>query len=365
MTPTTVRRAHNFNAGPAALPLSVLQTAQAELTDFKGSGMSVMELSHRSKLFESVLDDAEQGVRKLLKIPDDYAVLFLQGGASLQFSMIPINLYQVGNPVDVYNTGVWSKKAISELKKSAEYRVVASSEDQNFNYIPDWKSAELNPTASYVHVTSNNTIYGTQWREFPITQAPLVVDMSSDILSRPLDISRFGMIYAGAQKNIGPSGVTLVIMKKDLAERCAESVPTMLQYRTHIKERSMYNTPPTFGIYIISLVTQWILENGGISWIEAQTARRAETLYASIDNSGMFYCPNRTEDRSKMNVVFRSKDHNDELENRFVKEAEAAGMIGLKGHRSAGGLRASIYNAQTDEAITSLAQFIADFSKRG
>ena len=365
MTLTTVKRAYNFNAGPAALPLPVLEQAQAELIDFKGSGMSVMELSHRSKLFESVLDDAETGVRKLLNIPDDYSVLFLQGGASLQFSMVPMNLFQAGRPVDVYSTGVWSKKAISELKKSAEYRVVASSEDQNFNYIPDWKAAELNPDASYVHVTSNNTIYGTQCTEFPGTTAPLVADMSSDILSRPLDISQFGLIYAGAQKNIGPSGVTLVIIKNELAERCPESVPTMLQYRTHITEKSMYNTPPTFGIYIVSLVTQWILANGGIHWIEKETTQRASRLYQAIDASGMFYCPNRPEDRSKMNVDFRSKTHDDALESLFVKEAEALGMIGLKGHRSAGGLRASIYNAQTNEAIDALSQFIGDFAKKG
>lgn len=366
MTLTTLKRAHNFNAGPAALPLPVLEQAQAELINFKGSGMSVMELSHRSKLFESVLEDAERGVRQLLNVPDDYSILFLQGGASLQFSMVPINLFQPGHPVDLYNTGVWSKKAMSELKRSGEYRVVASSEDQNFNCIPDWRTASLNPDASYVHVTSNNTIYGTQWQGFPTTgSVPLVSDMSSDILSRPINVSQFGLIYAGAQKNIGPSGVTLVIIKNELAERCPESVPTMLQYRTHIKEKSMYNTPPTFGIYIVSLVTQWILANGGISWIERETTRRANQLYTAIDNSDLFYCPNRKEDRSRMNVVFRSKTHDDALESRFVKEAEAAGMIGLKGHRSAGGLRASVYNAQTNEAIDALSEFIGEFAKRG
>ncbi|NBV41647.1 3-phosphoserine/phosphohydroxythreonine transaminase [bacterium] len=327
-TSTTTYRTHNFNAGPAALPLEVLQKAQAEFTNFRGSGMSVMELSHRSKLFESVIEDAEAGIRELLNVPDNYAVLFLQGGASLQFSMVPMNLAIPGKPVDVYNTGVWSKKAIAELKKGTEYRVVASGEDRKFTSIPDWKTVPVNPDASYVHVTSNNTIYGTQWVDFPSTgDIPLVADMSSDILSRPLDITQFGLIYAGAQKNIGPSGVTLVIMRKDLAERCPESVPTMLQYRTHIAEKSLYNTPPTFGIYFISLVTQWIRENGGIKWIEAETSRRAESLYNAIEASELFYCPNEKAFRSKMNVVFRSKAHDDDLENRFVKQAESQGLI--------------------------------------
>jgi phosphoserine aminotransferase len=363
MPATTTHRIHNFNAGPAALPLPVLLQAQAELINFRDSGMSVMELSHRSSLFESVLAEAESGIRQLLNVPSDYSILFLQGGASLQFSMVPMNLVLPGQPVDIFNTGVWSQKAIVELKRVSEYTVVASSEDQKFTSIPDWKNASLNPNASYVHVTSNNTIYGTQWTEFPNTgNVPLVADMSSDILSKPIDVSQFGLIYAGAQKNIGPSGVTIVIIKNELAERCPATVPTMLQYRTHIKDRSLYNTPPTFGIYLVSLVTKWILDNGGIAWMEEQTSQRAARLYNAIDQSELFYCPNEVSVRSKMNVVFRTKAHDDALESRFVKEAEAQGMTGLKGHRSAGGLRASIYNAQTNDAIEALARFIEGFA---
>lgn len=357
------KRIHNFNAGPAALPLDVLEKAQGELLDFRNSGMSVMELSHRSSLFESVLDEAENGIRKLLNVPDGYSVLFLQGGASLQFSMIPINLCTPGQSVGVFTTGVWSKKAIAELKKHSAYTVLASSEDKNFSYIPDVSGVSIDSNSSYVHITSNNTIYGTQWRNFPDTgNVPLVADMSSDILSRPVDVSKFGLIYAGAQKNIGPSGVTVVIIKNELADRCDEkNTPTMLQYRTHIKERSLYNTPPTFGIYVISLVTQWILGNGGIQWIENETSARAAKLYDAIDSSANFYAPVSGDDRSKMNVVFKAKSHDEAVESRFVKEAEATGLVGLKGHRSAGGLRASIYNAQTNEAIDALCEFISKF----
>ncbi len=355
-------RIHNFNAGPAALPLAVLEKAQAELVNFRGTGMSVMELSHRSKPFEAVRDEAESGLRQLLNIPDDYSVLFLQGGASLQFSMVPMNLYQMGRPVDMINTGVWSKKTMAELKKLGEYRVVASGEGSNFTQLPNLTNVGFNSNASYVHITSNNTIYGTQWRAFPNTGGvPLVADMSSDILSSPIDVTQFGLIYAGAQKNIGPSGVTIVIIRNDLADRASDSLPTMLQYRTHINDRSLYNTPPTFGIYMISLVTEWIQQNGGIHWITKATQDRADRLYATIDNSDLFYCPNALDSRSKMNVVFRSKTHDDTLESQFVKSAEAAGLVGLKGHRSAGGLRASVYNAQTDAAIDALCDFISSF----
>lgn len=357
-------RTHNFNAGPAVLPLSVLEKAQQELLDFQGTGMSVMELSHRSKAFESVLARAENGIRELLNVPENYAILFLQGGASLQFSMIPMNLALPNQPIDVFNTGVWSQKAIAELKKGTPYNVVASSQDKNFSYIPDWKQATLNPDASYVHVTSNNTIFGTQWQEFPETgDVPLVVDMSSDILSRPLDVSKFGLIYAGAQKNIGPSGVTLVIIRKDLVERASTSLPTMLQYRTHVADNSLYNTPPTFGIYMIALVTEWIKGLGGLSVLEKQNREKAALLYDEIDRNPGFYAPTAVADRSVMNVVFRITGDREDLENQFVKEAEAAHLVGLKGHRSAGGLRASIYNALPKASVEALVSFMQNFSK--
>ena len=362
LTSTSIKRIHNFNAGPAALPLPVLEKAQSELLNFRNSGMSVMELSHRSALFESVLADAKNGLRTLLNVPDNYSILFLQGGASLQFSMVPLNLLIDGQSADYINTGVWSKKAISEVKKLGNYRVVASGEESKFTAIPDVTQIAIDSNASYVHVTSNNTIYGTQMKEFPNTGGvPLVADMSSDILSRRIEVDRFGLIYAGAQKNIGPSGVTLVIIRNDLLDRCPERVPTMLQYRTHANDNSMFNTPPTFAIYLVSLVTEWMLSNGGIDWVQSQTESRAARLYSAIDNSDIFYCPNEPASRSPMNVVFRSKVHDEALESRFVKEAEEKGMTGLKGHRSAGGLRASIYNAQTDEAVSALVDFISTF----
>jgi phosphoserine aminotransferase len=358
-------RAHNFNAGPAVLPLPVLEKAQAELLNFEGTGMSVMELSHRSKAFLSVIKRAEDGIRELLNVPEDYAVLFLQGGASFQFSMLPMNLALPNKPVDVFNTGVWSKKAIAELKKGTPYTVVSTSEDKNFSYIPDWKKATLNPDASYVHLTSNNTIFGTQWAEFPETgDVPLVVDMSSDILCRPLDISKFGVIYAGAQKNIGPSGVTLVIIRKDLVERASVSLPTMLQYRTQVAENSLYNTPPTFGIYMIALVTEWIKSLGGLTVLEKQNKEKAALLYDEIDRNPAFYSPTDKASRSVMNVVFRITGDNEELEAKFVKEAEAANLVGLKGHRSVGGLRASIYNALPKASVEALVSFMRDFSAK-
>lgn len=358
-------RAHNFNAGPAVLPLPVLEKAQQEMLDFQGTGMSVMELSHRSKAFESVLARAEGGIRKLLKVPENYAILFLQGGASLQFSMVPMNLALPNQPVDIFSTGVWSKKAIAELKKGTPYTVVASSEDKNFSYIPDWTKATLNPNASYVHITTNNTIYGTQWQSFPETgDVPLVADMSSDILYKGIDVSKFGLIYAGAQKNIGPSGVTLVIIRKDLVERAPASLPTMLQYRTHVAENSLYNTPPTFGIYMIALVTEWIESIGGLSVLEQHNKDKAALLYDEIENNPAFYSPTDPSARSLMNVVFRISGDREDLEAQFVKEAEAANLVGLKGHRSVGGLRASIYNALPKASVEALVAFMRTFSKK-
>ncbi|GAB4439579.1 MAG: 3-phosphoserine/phosphohydroxythreonine transaminase [Anaerolineae bacterium] len=358
-------RIFNFSAGPAVLPEPVLEQARDEMLNYRGSGMSVMEMSHRSKDFMAIIEGAETGLRRVMGIPDDYAVLFLQGGASLQFSMVPMNLYQEGNPIDVIHTGAWTEKAIKEIEKVAACKVVASTEGENFTRLPAPGEIELSQNASYVHLCSNNTIFGTQWRHFPDTgDIPLVADMSSDILSRPVDVSKFGLIFAGAQKNIGPSGVTLVIMRRDLAERAPKSLPTMLQYRTHIKGESLYNTPPTFGIYMIGLVMGWIEQMGGVSGIERHNRRKAELLYQAIDSTDFYSCPVATGDRSLMNVVFRVDNGNEALEKQFVTEATAAGLSGLKGHRSVGGLRASIYNAQPLEGVQALVDFMDRFEER-
>ncbi len=357
---------HNFNAGPAVLPRPVLEQVQRELLDYQGSGMSVMEMSHRTKVFQAIIDDAELRLRQLLGISDDYAVLFLQGGASLQFSMVPMNLMTADQSADVILTGAWTQKAVKEIKKVGKVRVVASSEADNFTYIPKVTSDQFDPNAAFVAITSNNTIFGTQYREFPNTgSVPLVGDMSSDILCRPIDVNQFGLIYAGAQKNIGPAGVTIVIIRKDLAERAPESIATMLQYRTHIKEGSLYNTIPTFGVYIIGLVLKWIQDLGGLTAIAEINERKAAKLYHAIDHSNGFYkCPVQKDSRSIMNVVYRIQDGNEALEKLFVSQAEAAGFIGIKGHRSVGGLRASIYNALSEESVDALIKFMSDFQEK-
>lgn len=358
-------RVFNFNAGPAVLPLPVLERARDELLNFENCGMSVMEMSHRSKEFDRILARAEQGLRKHLNIPDNYAVLFLQGGASLQFSMVPMNLYLENQPVDLINTGVWTKKALTELKKTVQYRLAASTEADNFTRLPHLAAIELNPAASYVHLASNNTIYGTQWQTFPDTgQVPVVADMSSDILSREIDVARFGLIFAGAQKNIGPSGVTIVIIRHDLAERADSNLPTMLQYRTHIKERSLYNTPPTFGIYMIGLVMDWLESEGGVAAIAHRNEEKAKLLYEAIDQSDFFYCPVEKQSRSRMNVVFRVQGNNEALEQACIAEATQAGLSGLKGHRATGGLRASIYNAQPLAGVQALVDFMQAFAQK-
>jgi len=358
-------RVFNFNAGPAVLPLPVLEKAREELLNYGGCGMSVMEMSHRSKEFEEILSRTEASLRRILRIPDDYAVLFLQGGASLQFSMIPMNLYLKGQPVEIIHSGSWTEKAIAEHKKLCEYHIVASSESEKFLRLPSWQGVAFNPNASYVYMCSNNTIFGTQFREFPDTgNVPLVADMSSDILSRAIDVSRFGLIFAGAQKNLGPSGVTLVIIRKDLVERAAKELPTMLQYRIHVKNNSLYNTPPTFGIYVCGLVLDWIEAEGGLPAIEKRNDEKARILYEAIDASGLFYGPVEKNSRSRMNVVFRVKGDNEDLEKKFVSEAAAAGLAGLKGHRSVGGLRASIYNAHPVEGVRALVDFMKEFERK-
>ncbi len=356
------KRIVNFSAGPAAIPLDVLEEAQANLTNYKGAGLSVMEMSHRSKEYDEIHQNAIQYVKDLYNVPDNYSVLFLQGGASHQFAMVPMNLAN-NAVVEVVNTGSWTKKAIGELKKGYRYSVVASSEDDNFLKLPNVSSDIFSDDAAYAYMCSNNTIFGTQFKDFPKNiKAPLVVDMSSDILSRELTISEFGLIFAGAQKNIGPSGVTLVIIRNDLLDRSPDTIPNFFNYNTHNKANSLYNTPPTFGIYIASLVFKRLLDNGGLSAQEKRNNEKAAILYDAIDSSDILYCPIPEKDRSAMNVVFRHKDHDETLEKQLISEAKAAGFDGIKGHRSVGGLRASIYNAQTKENIEQFANFIAEFS---
>lgn len=356
-------RAHNFNAGPAVLPLEVLEIAQKELIDFNGTGMSIMEHSHRGKAYDAVHAEAVANMGKLLGVTDDYQILFLQGGASLQFSMVPMNLLGAGQIADYVNSGAWAGKAIKEAKKAGTITVLADTSKEIPTNMPDYGTLNYTKGAAYVHVTSNETIAGTQIQRFPQTEAPLVADMSSDILSRQFDLKQFGLIYAGAQKNLGPSGVTLVVIRKDLAERAAASLPTMLQYRTHMEENSLYNTPPTFGIYILMLVSRWLLAKGGAAGMEKINRAKADKIYAAIDNSGGYYRGSAVKAfRSTMNVTWRLPS--EALEEKFIKEATALKMIGLKGHRSVGGCRASIYNACPMEAIDALVAHMADFKAK-
>lgn len=365
----TTKRIFNFNAGPAALPLPVLERIREELLDWRGSGMSVMEMSHRSPEYESINAAAEQKLRSLLAIPDDYAVIFVQGGGSLQFGMAPMNLCLPGKPVDVLHTGAWTAKAIGELKKGFPYSVAASTESEKFARLPRLDEITFSPNASYVYLCTNNTIEGTQWTAIPESgpqtgNAPLVADMSSDIASRPIEVKKYGLIFAGAQKNLGPSGVTVVILRKDLAERADKNVPTVLQYRTHIKDKSLYHTPPTFAVYVMGLVLEWIESLGGVAGIQKRNEAKARLLYDTIEDSGGFYrCPVEPRSRSKMNVVFRVPGGGEAVEKQFAKEAAAAGLAGTPGHRSVGGMRISLYNAVTLEAVETLAGFMREFRR--
>jgi len=362
--PPTAKRAFNFNAGPGALPLPVLERIREELLDWRGSGMSVMEMSHRSPEFEGINDAAELRLRKLLAVPDDYAIIFLQGGGSMQFTMAPMNLCLPGKPVDVLHTGMWTAKAIGELKKGILHNIAASTESEKFRRLPRQNEMKFSPDASYTHICTNNTIEGTQWHTLPDTgSAPLVADMSSDIASRPIDVKRFGLIFAGAQKNLGPSGVTVVIVRKDLVERADKNLPSLLQYRTEIKEKSLYHTPPTFAIYIAGLVLEWLENLGGIPAMTALNDAKAKLLYDTIDASGYYSCPVERSDRSKMNVVFRMADGDEAVEKQFAKEAAAAGLAGTPGHRSVGGMRVSLYNAVTLEAVQALTSFMREFQR--
>ena len=363
-TGVTQKRAFNFNAGPGALPLPVLERIREELLDWRGSGMSVMEMSHRSKEFESIIADAELRLRRLLGISEDYAVLFLQGGGSMQFTMAPMNLCLPGKPVDVLHTGMWTAKAIGELKKGIPHHIAASTEAEKFTRVPRAEEIKLSPEASYVHICSNNTIEGTQWHDMPhADSAPLVADMSSDIASRAIDVNKFGAIYAGAQKNLGPSGTTIVIIRKDLAERADKNLPTLLQYHTHIKEKSLYHTPPTFAIYIVGLVLEWLESSGGVAAMEQRNNAKAKLLYDLLDEGKFYSGPVEKSSRSKMNVVFRVAGGDEAIEKDFAKQAEAAGLVGTPGHRSVGGMRVSLYNAVTLEAVEALTSFMREFQR--
>ncbi len=357
-----VHRIFNFAAGPAILPLPVLEEAQRDLVALPGVGMSVMEISHRSKTFDAIIHTAEADLRELGGIPDHYKVLFLQGGASLQFSMVPMNLLTPGTTADYIVTGDWGKKALKEAKKVGSTHLAASTEAGQFKRIPSDADLSLTPGAAYVHMTSNNTIHGTEWLRVPtVGGAPLVCDASSDIYSRPIGVEQYALIYAGAQKNLGPSGVTVVVVREDLLARSAESLPTMLNFKTQAESGSLYNTPPTFGIYLLGLVMKWLKGLGGLSAIGRINERKAALLYAELDRSG-FWRPHAAPDsRSRMNVTFRLPS--EELEKTFVKDSTAAGFDGLKGHRSVGGLRASIYNAFPEEGVAALVQFMREFER--
>ena len=355
---------YNFSAGPAVLPKEVLQQAQAELPDWQGSGMSVMEMSHRGKEYMGIHAEAIADLRELMGIPANYKVLFLQGGATQQFSMIPLNLLRGKLSADYVNTGIWSAKAIAEAKKFCLVNEAASSADRNFCYAPEFKRWKLDKNAAYVHYTPNETIGGVEFNWMPEAGAvPLVADMSSNILSRPFDVSKFGLIYAGAQKNIGPAGVTVVIVRDDLVGHADPRLPTMLDYKTHADNDSMYNTPPTYGIYMAGLVFKWLKKNGGVAAMERTNIAKAALLYDTIDASGGYYrCPVDRADRSRMNVPFTLRDA--ALDGTFLKQAEAGGLLQLKGHKLAGGMRASIYNAMPLEGVQALADFMKDFARR-
>ncbi|MCL5030791.1 MAG: 3-phosphoserine/phosphohydroxythreonine transaminase [Bacteroidetes bacterium] len=358
------KRIYNFSAGPAVLPEDVLKEAQENLFALPSVGMSILEISHRSKTFDKIIDEAKADLRKLLDINDNYDILFLQGGASLQFSMVPLNLMPPKNKADYILTGSWSKKAQKEAKRVGIVNVAASTESESFNRIPKQSELNLDPDAAYVHYTSNNTIYGTEWHYEPETgNVPLVCDASSDILSKKINVNKFGLIYAGAQKNMGPSGVTMIIIRKDLLARSSDSLHTMLNYKIHSENGSMYNTPSTFGIYIIGLVAKWLIKNGGLDTMYKTNKEKADVLYKCIDESKDFYKGHALPDsRSLMNITFRLAT--EDLEKKLISEATAAGFDGLKGHRSVGGLRASIYNAFPKKGVEDLVLFMKDFQSK-
>jgi phosphoserine aminotransferase len=356
-------RVYNFSAGPSILPESVLRRAADEMLDYQGSGQSVMEMSHRSKTYDAIIKECEALLREVMDIPDNYKVLFLQGGASSQFAMIPLNLMNKSGKADFLITGQWANKACQEASRYGEAHVVASSKDKTFSYIPEWKQEDFTPDADYVHICLNNTIYGTRFTKLPETgDIPLVADISSCILSEPIDVSKFGILYAGAQKNMGPAGLTVVIIREDLIGNAKDITPTMFNYQIHADNGSMYNTPPCYSIYVCKLVLEWIKnEIGGLANMQDINEKKAALLYDFLDSSEMFKGTVEKKDRSLMNVPFITG--NEELDAKFVKEAAAAGFVNLKGHRSVGGMRASIYNAMPVEGVEKLVEFMKAFEK--
>jgi phosphoserine aminotransferase len=359
-----MKQVYNFNAGPAALPLEVMLQIQDELLDLQGTKLSILEISHRSKEYEYINEETQQLLKDLLNIPSDYEVLFLQGGASMQFAMIPMNFLIEGRTANYLYSGTWSEKAITEARKFGKIAIGGSSVDTLFKKVPDLSRVKIGPETAYIHLTSNETILGTQYQNFINTgKVPLIADMSSDILSRHIDVSNFSLIYAGAQKNLGPSGVTTVIVKRDLMENIPENIPDIMNYRIHANKRSLYNTPPVFAVYIVNLMLKWIENNGGVEAIEKRNHQKADLIYSTIDNSGGFYNGLvHLESRSKMNVTFSI--FNDEIEKIFIEEAEKNGFVGMKGHRDAGHLRVSIYNSVTYEQCQALTDFMVDFQNR-
>ncbi|WP_226003244.1 3-phosphoserine/phosphohydroxythreonine transaminase [Paenibacillus sp. BJ-4] len=359
-----MRPIYNFNAGPAALPSEVLLQIQEELLDLQGTGLSILEISHRSKEYEKINGETQQLLKELLRIPLDYEVLFLQGGASTQFAMVPMNFLRAGNVASYVYSGTWAGKAIAEAQKFGQVAIVASSESSHFKKLPALDNMKVPPGTAYIHLTSNETIAGTQYKNFVDTGSiPLIADMSSDILSRSIDVSDFALIYAGAQKNLGPSGVTVVIVRRELLQRISTPIPDIMNYRIHADSRSLYHTPPVFAVYIVNLVLKWIQANGGVRGVENRNRAKADLIYYAIDDSNGFYSGLADWDsRSLMNVTFRTS--NEELEKHFLLESERNGFVGLKGHRDAGHLRASIYNAVTYEQCKALKEFMMDFQKR-
>src|SRR5262245_8237360 len=363
---TTIHRVHNFAAGPAVMPVPVLEQIQRDLLALPGVGMSILEISYRSKAFEDILAQAEADIRTLAAVPANYRVLFLQGGASTQFSMVPMNLLGAGQTADYVDTGSWAEKAIKEAKKVGAVNVAASTKGDHYTRIAEASELKLTDGAAYVHITSNNTIEGTEYRSLPeVGAAPLVSDTSSDMFSGPIDIARHGLIYAGAQKNMGPAGLTIVIIREDLLQRSVEkksTLPTMMNYAVHAENGSLYNTPPAFAVYALGLVMKWLVGQGGLSAMAGANQRKAAKLYAEIDRTGFYRGTARRDDRSLMNVTFRLAS--EDLEKMFIKESEAAGLDGLKGHRAVGGMRASIYNAFPEDGVDALVSFMRDFEKK-
>ncbi len=355
-------RVFNFNPGPATLPLEVLEEVRSELLDYHGSGMSIMEASHRGKEYAAVHEEACANIRRLLGLSDDYAVLFMTGGASAQFALVPMNLLGEGGSADYVNSGAWASKAIKEARLQAKINVVADTSGEKPARMPAPDEIKISDGAVYLHITSNETIAGTQWKEFPEVDVPIVADMSSDMLSRPIDVERFGLIYAGAQKNLGPAGVTVVIIRRDLAARVSEKVPIIMRYSTHVEKDSLYNTPPCFNIYVVMLVTRWVLALGGLEAMAERNRAKAAKIYGVLDESDYYRGTADAGSRSDMNVTFRLPD--EEQEARFVAEAATQGLKGLKGHRSVGGIRASIYNAFPPEGVDALVEFMRVFERR-